>query len=152
MVLQLPFASAWAQGTASDDPVRCISLARLDRTEVIDDRSIAFFMRSGDIYVNRLDHVCRNLDKGRPFSYRTAIRQLCSSDTITIIEDFGFGFSPGASCGLGIFSPIAEVDLAILKGDELPAEITVEDIDLESTEIENSEIGNTELEDTELEE
>lgn len=125
-----PLATVSAQGTDSDGPVRCVRLNRLDRTEVIDNRRIAFFLRNGDIYLNRLDHECQNLDRGRPFSYRTSNRQLCDVDTITIIENLGFGFSPGATCSLGTFLPVNEADLAILKGEEVPAEVTVTDIEI----------------------
>ena len=128
----LPLATASSQDSddiddaadAAEEPARCITLSRIDRTEVIDDRTIAFHMRNGDIYLNRLDRACRNLDRGRPFSYRTSTSQLCSVDVITILEEFGVGLSPGASCGLGLFEPSDEEELALLKGEEEPAEIT----------------------------
>ena len=37
---------------------RCINTVRIDRTEVIDDRTVVFYLNGGDIYVNRLPHRC----------------------------------------------------------------------------------------------
>ena len=129
LLLVLP--STDAQDGDSQEPVRCVALSRIDRTEVIDDRTIAFFMRGRDIYINHLDVECPRLDRERRFSYRTSTGQLCSIDTITVIENTGFGIGPGVSCRLGMFVPTTEEALAILKGDEEPAEITVEDIEVE---------------------
>src|SRR5690606_11243846 len=41
-------------GQSDNDPTRCISTTRLDRTQVVDDETVLFFMRGGDIYRNRL--------------------------------------------------------------------------------------------------
>lgn len=131
LLFPLPIAPVYAQGSDSDGPRRCVRLNRLDRTEVIDNRRIAFFFRNGDIYLNRLDRECLNLDRGRPFSYRTSNGQICDVDTITIVEDFGFGFSPGATCSLGTFLPVSEAEIAVLKGEEVPAEVDVTEIDID---------------------
>ncbi|MDZ7784717.1 MAG: hypothetical protein U5K56_17835 [Halioglobus sp.] len=87
---------------------KCVSLARIDRTRVVDDRSILFYMRGGDIYMNRLPHRCIGLRRGETFMYKTSLNQLCNVDIITVLDDIGFGFSRGASCGLGSFQLIGE--------------------------------------------
>jgi hypothetical protein len=90
------------------DGEHCISLNRIDRTTVVDDRSILFYMRGGDIYLNRLPHRCPGLRWEETFMYRTSIGRLCDLDIITVLNNIGFGYSPGASCGLGMFFPISE--------------------------------------------
>jgi hypothetical protein len=133
LILLVPFAyvTAWSQGSGNSEPLRCVRLSLIDRTEVIDDRTIAFFMRGGDIYINHLNRVCTNLYREKRFSYRTQTSQLCSSDYISVLENVGIGLSRGASCGLEYFVPSDEEEIAVLKGEDLEAEVTVEEIDLE---------------------
>ena len=131
LLFMLCFASAALFGDEARESLRCLSLTRIDHTEVIDNRTIAFFMLNGDIYINRLDQACRNLDRGRPFSYRTSTSQLCSVDVITLLENFGAGLNPTISCGLGVFEPADEDLIEILRGDEQPADVTVEEIEVD---------------------
>jgi hypothetical protein len=125
---------AWSQEIGDDEPRRCLTLIRVDYTEVIDDRHIAFHMRGSDIYVNELERRCPGLRQNTPFSYRTSTGQLCRVDSITVLENLGFGMREGATCGLGMFVPIDEDALAMLKGEEAEAEIEVEDIEVDESE------------------
>lgn len=136
LLLAVPFTPTLSQGDEEEDAVRCVRVRQIDRTEVIDGRTIAFHMRGGDIYLNTLRRECRGLDRGRPFSYRTSTGQICSVDSITILEDYGFGLTAGETCGLSMFTPTDEDVLDILKGDAEPAEIDVEEIEIEVTDIE----------------
>jgi hypothetical protein len=47
--------------------------------------------------------------------YRTSLPQLCDLDIITVLDDAGFGFMPGASCGLGRFYPITKDEAKAMK-------------------------------------
>jgi len=92
-------------------PRSCIIASRIDRTEVIDDNTIIFHMRSrGEAYVNYLPQRCPNLGREQRFSYQRRTSQLCDDTTITVIELSGFG--PGFTCRLGQFHPVtvAEVE------------------------------------------
>jgi hypothetical protein len=113
----------------------CVRLRRINRTEIIDNRTIAFHMRGGDIYLNRLDRACRGLDRGDPISYRTATGRLCSVDMITIVDRFDLGLM-GPTCGLGMFTPTSQEAIDILKGEDEPAdvEVTVVPIEIEQPE------------------
>jgi hypothetical protein len=113
------------------DPARCVRLSLVNRTEIIDERNIAFHMRGGDVYLNRLDRVCRGLRQQRPFSYRSRNGQLCSSDVIIVLENFGGGFTQTNSCPLGYFFPSSVDAIAVLTGEEQPANVIVTDIDIE---------------------
>jgi hypothetical protein len=86
----------------------CINLNQIDRTDVVDDDTILFYMRGKDIYENDLPNKCPELRSEDRFMYRTSTSQLCNVDTITVLNDLGFGFMPGATCGLGKFAPISE--------------------------------------------
>ena len=88
----------------------CIAYQQIDRTQVVDDDTILFRMRgrNNPIYVNELPNKCPELRSEDRFMYRTSTSQLCAVDTITVLNDVGFGFMPGATCGLGKFTPIDE--------------------------------------------
>ena len=94
---------------------RCLSLLRIDSTDVVDDKNILFYMKNDEIYVNRLPHRCPGLNTHQAFMYRTSMGQLCSVDIITVLDGLGFGYSPGISCVLGGFYPITEEAVIELK-------------------------------------
>lgn len=95
----------WQQAREVGEPVNCISLNRIRRTRVHDDRTIDFHMNGGDIYRNTLPHRCSGLGFEESFSYETSLGRLCSTDIITVVRTGGGGMS-GPSCGLGQFQPI----------------------------------------------
>jgi hypothetical protein len=86
----------------------CVDLMRIDRTEVVDNDTVLFYMRNGTVFRNELRHSCPTLGFEERFMYRTTLTQLCDIDVITVLQDVGFGFMPTASCGLGKFEPIDE--------------------------------------------
>lgn len=96
-------------------PERCISLTRLDRTEVIDDRTIIFHMRGGVTYLNYLARECPGLEREERFMYSPTSNRLCDVDTVTVLEQWGFGLTRGFTCALGEFHPISELDLEDLR-------------------------------------
>jgi hypothetical protein len=108
--------AVWAVGVAQDDAgadapgdmVNCVSLTRVINTRIVDEQTLLFYMRGGDIYRNVLPHRCPGLDRNSTFMYRVTTSQLCSVDVVTVLEDFGSRFMPGASCGLGRFQQISE--------------------------------------------
>jgi hypothetical protein len=86
-------------------PVDCVRLRDIRETRVRDDRTIDFYLRSGRILRNDLDGLrCPRLGTERRFSYKTSIGQLCSVDSITVIDQPGL--TRGVSCGLGKFQPV----------------------------------------------
>ena len=94
---------------------RCISLASLDSTDVIDDRNVLFYMHGKAIYRNVLPRRCFGLERSDAFSFRTNARQLCNVDTITVLEPFGSGLEDGAVCRLGLFYPVSEAEVDAIK-------------------------------------
>lgn len=96
----------------------CIRLSSIDRTEVVGDYGILFYMHGGDIYLNKLPHRCPGLGFEKTFMYRTSVGQLCDLDIISVLDDMGFGFRPGISCGLGMFHPVSEDEAKALASGE----------------------------------
>jgi hypothetical protein len=102
-------------GSLDSAPERCIALNRVDHTDVIDDRTLIFHMRNGAMYLNHLDRECPGLKREERFMYSPTSNRLCNVDTVTVLEDWGFGLTRGFTCTLGNFHPISEADLAELK-------------------------------------
>lgn len=111
-------AAATGRATDADDfdrnPVKCITANRIDRTKVIDNRTIVFYMRGRAIYRNRLAIDCNSLVREKRFSYDLHTNRLCDSDHITVLEYWGSTLTPGISCGLGPFYPITEEEADFL--------------------------------------
>jgi len=84
----------------------CIPLNRANNSIVRDDRTIDFVGPGGRGWRNVLPSDCPGLGSEKAFSFSTSLSQLCSTDIIRVIQHLGPGISPGASCGLGRFTPI----------------------------------------------
>lgn len=104
------------------DPVRCIAPSRIDRTEIIDERTVLFYMRNGDVYRNRLAFDCPRLVREKRFSYDLRTNRLCSVDSITVLEFWGASLRRGMSCGLGEFYPITKEEAELLDIDPVEAQ------------------------------
>ena len=119
-----------AHGAAVDDEgmVKCVDLLRIDHTEVVDEQNILFYMRGGDIYLNRLAHPLPGLGRNRPFMYKTSIGRLCNLDTITVLEPWGFGFTQGGTSWLGKFRPTDEASVDALKSGQ-KGDVELEPVD-----------------------
>ncbi len=100
---------------------RCISLMRIDSTQVLDGNHVIFRMKGGKNYLNVLPHRCPGLRRNQPFMYRTSLSVLCDVDMITVLDTGGFGLRPMASCGLGRFMPMLDADIDAIR-DELKAD------------------------------
>lgn len=121
-------ASGEREARATDldpaDPtaLRCLNLLQIDRSDVIDDENIFFYMRDGRVYRNQLPNRCPGLRREDRFLYRPMGNRLCDVDTITVLTSLGGGLTSGATCGLGKFHevPAEEVEtlIEILRRDE----------------------------------
>jgi hypothetical protein len=111
VVMLLVAGTSAAAATASATPKEpgtqsCLMLSQIDSSNVMDDKTIIFRMRSGTprYYKNTLPYRCSGLGFNEAFSYKTSINQLCSVDIIHVLENVG-GVREGMSCGLGDFVP-----------------------------------------------
>ena len=85
--------------TPDGRPVSCVQTNNIRNTRVHGDSVIDFHMNNGKVYRNTLPMSCPGLGFEERFMYRTSISQLCSVDTITVLQTPGL--SQGATCGLG---------------------------------------------------
>lgn len=103
-----------AQEDAAEAPERdleerhCVRINDIDDIVIVDADTLIFRMRGDTVYRNDLPHRCPGLRRNDTLMYRSSVGSLCSVDMVTVLEDWGFGFAPGASCGLGMFHPITE--------------------------------------------
>ncbi len=86
--------------------VSCIPLFAFSETRVRDGQTIDFLSNSRRGWRNVLPLDCPTLAAERAITYATSLSQLCSSDSIRVLETFGPSPRGGVSCGLGQFTPI----------------------------------------------
>jgi hypothetical protein len=79
-------------------------------------------MRGRRVYRNTLPRECPGLERENRITFETRTSRLCSSDTITVLEDFGGfggagvgGFRRGFTCRLGEFVPMSPADIEELE-------------------------------------
>ena len=99
-----PAPAPAAPTAAAPQGQSCVELTRIREAKVIDDRTIDFYLRDGQVLRNQLPNQCPQLGFEKAFSYSTSLTKLCSTDIITVIQTGG-GPRTGASCGLGSFVP-----------------------------------------------
>jgi len=95
----------------------CISIPRIDSSDVLDDHNIVFDMRGRAMYLNKLPNRCPSLAFEDTFTYSTPLSQLCNTDIITVLRSAGVGLMRGPSCGLGKFVPITKEEVKELKAE-----------------------------------
>ena len=62
---------------------------------------------NGERLRNTLPGGCPGLEYGDGITYSTSLSQLCSVDTVTVLQRAG-GLRRGATCGLGEFQPVSK--------------------------------------------
>lgn len=88
------------------DAEHCVRINDIEQIDIVDADTLVFRMRGGAVYRNDLPHRCPGLRPNDTLMYRSSVGRLCSIDVVTVLENWGFGYAPGASCGLGMFEPI----------------------------------------------
>ena len=77
--------SAYTQSEIEEiETQRCIATRQIKSTVVVDDSNVLFFMRSNNIYHNRLPEACKGLLRYKTFSYRQIAGRVCESDLINV--------------------------------------------------------------------
>jgi hypothetical protein len=119
-VVLLSASTVRAQGAEEEDfdrtPHKCVTTPRIRNTEILDDRTIIFYMRGNqEVYRNHLPRECPGLARNDRFAYQTRNSQLCDIDLITVLEQFGGRLDPTFTCRLGEFIPITREEAEELK-------------------------------------
>lgn len=85
----------------------CIPLMSARSTSVRDSRTIDFRTSGRRGFRNTLPYDCPGLrGSSNGFTYETSLTQLCSTDIIYPLENYGGSLQRGAGCGLGQFVPV----------------------------------------------
>ena len=115
-------AAGWTAGAvaASSVPERgssrdCLSLNRIERSEILDNQHIAFKMIDGKYYINVLPVACPSLHRNSALMYQTSLSRLCDLDIITVLDSLGGGYEPRGSCGLGEFNESTQDEVKELR-------------------------------------
>jgi hypothetical protein len=108
-------AFADAQEPAEARGPSCLRLTDIESSSVIDRQHIAFRMRDGRTFVNNMPYPCLGLRRDTAWLHRTSMAEVCDLDIITVLNNIGGGFMPGASCGLGRFELVTPSELEALK-------------------------------------
>ncbi|QTD55283.1 hypothetical protein [Parasphingorhabdus cellanae] len=90
------------------EPKSCVTRFQIRSTDVIDDQTIDFKMRNGDVYRNKLPNKCSGLGFEEAFSYRTSTNRLCSVDIIRVLDNTAGRLDTRGACGLGKFQKITK--------------------------------------------
>jgi len=90
--------------TPTGEPVNCVQLNQVRETHVRSDQVIDFEMTGKRVYRNTLSYACPSLGFEERFAYSVTNGELCSVDTITVLQSTG---GRGATCGLGKFQPVS---------------------------------------------
>lgn len=80
-----------------DGEKRCLRIARIDRTQIVDDQTLLFHMRNGDIWRNRLPQKCYGIRMQGGFGYATSLDVVCDLDILQVLG------GSRSVCGLGRF-------------------------------------------------
>jgi len=96
-------------------PQNCVALVSIDRTHVIDDQTILFYMRNDDVFRNYMPRKCPGLERQDRFMYETRSSRLCDIDMITVLEQWGTRLEPGFTCRLGDFHPLSPEEIEDLE-------------------------------------
>ncbi|HMB73022.1 MAG TPA: hypothetical protein VKQ06_05585 [Gammaproteobacteria bacterium] len=105
---------ATEQAEVDSEPERCVRTRSIRRTKVIDDQTIAFFMRNGDVLINSLPNRCPQLAREDRFAYTARAGQLCNTDVITVLLQFAGRLENGFTCRLSDFVPANEETVEIM--------------------------------------
>ncbi len=99
------------QRWVNDGPeVTCINRNQIRGTNFPDNQTINFEMNNRRMFVNRLPNACPGLAANRTIKINSRTTQVCSANTITILN--APGGQRGATCGLGRFQPVRREDMA----------------------------------------
>jgi|HubBroStandDraft_1064217.scaffolds.fasta_scaffold00026_7 hypothetical protein len=97
-------ACGFVRRDAAADPAEpagkvCLQIVRIGQTKILDDRTILFKMRDGQVWKNTLPFPCVGLKVENGFSYESRTDDICSNlQSIRVLRQ-------GSVCLLGAFTP-----------------------------------------------
>ena len=94
---------------------RCINRRLVRKTEVLDDRHIAFQVSRSEYYLAQFEHRCIGMRRKQPIQIVSRGSGICEFDRVRPIDDFGGGAMLGAVCSMPKLQKITKEQLVALK-------------------------------------
>lgn len=95
--------AAEAIGPAQD----CLQRTQFSETRIRDDWTIDFIGGTGSkVWRVTLPHRCSGLKSADAFTYETSLSQLCRTDIVYPLRQYGGTLDRGPGCGMGPFVPV----------------------------------------------
>ena len=88
------------------EPQSCIPINTIRESRIRDDSTIDFIGNGDRAWRVSLGSRCPGLKSENRFTYETSLTQLCSTDIIYVLLDYGGRLQRGAGCGLAPFVPV----------------------------------------------
>jgi hypothetical protein len=94
--------------TRSEARVSCLSLARVEHVEVVDEQHLLFRVAGRESYLNTLPRPCRALNHQLGVSIDSRTARLCDIDWVRVLRASArpLGIARGPACGLGKFERV----------------------------------------------
>lgn len=129
------------EGVFDRTPQRCLVVQQINQTEAIDDQNIIFYMRGKRAYRSHLPRRCPGLERENRIAYETRSGKLCTTDLITVLEQFGVSLQRGFTCRLGEFVPLSpeEVEDIDFRKRERRSGIEAKSVEIEGSDAETDE-------------
>ncbi len=134
-LVQVGSAVAVEEKEGAKNAIACVRRTEIKGTKVLDGRNVLITMRDRSTYRSQLAKQCPGLRRGGAMSLTYSDNKLCAGSAFTVlmragastnstsvtvpgsnehISVAGPAFVPGATCQLGIFTPITENEIDAL--------------------------------------
>ena len=94
---------------------RCLSTARIRRTEVLDERHIVFHMSRDKFLLVQFPHRCPTLDKNSALMYDVQGSRLCQLNWVRAVNGAGMSRSIGPICMIPGFQEISVEQVLLIR-------------------------------------
>ncbi len=115
-----PTAEEILNGTAApadySQAVKCISSAKIYRTEPLNDRYIVFHVNGNQLLLAQFKMRCPGMTSSSQLSFEKDEHRLCAWDSVRVVNEDGIGgFRLGPRCNLPKFEPVSQEQVDMLK-------------------------------------
>jgi hypothetical protein len=115
-----PTAEEILSGTAAtadySEAVKCITSAKIDRTEPLNDRYIVFHLNGDQLWLAQFKVRCPGMTSHSQLSFEKDEHRLCAWDSVRVVTEDGIGgFRLGPRCNLPKFEPVSQEQVDMLK-------------------------------------
>lgn len=84
----------------------CLQRTQFSSTRIRNDWTIDFIGIGNKVWRVTLPYRCSGLKSADTFTYETSLSQLCRTDIVYPLHQYGGSFDRGPGCGMGPFVPV----------------------------------------------